>query len=264
MRYLTIKNRSILREMVSADFKVRYQNSVLGYLWSLLRPLFLFAILYVVFTYIFNVGKGVPHWPVHLLLGIVFWNFFVESTVIGMSSVVSRGDLIRKISIPRYLTVLASSMSALINLTINIVVVIVFALLNGVMPSFYWLLFPLIIIELFVFATSLAFFMSALYVKFRDITYIWEVVMQAAFYATPILYPLTKVPDQYRKYFFVNPMAQIIQDGRALLISPTNTITSWGIAGPYIVATPFVIILGSVIISRVYFKSQAKWFAENI
>lgn len=263
MRYFTEKNKSILREMVSADFKVRYQNSALGYLWSLLRPLFLFAILYVVFTFIFSVGKGVSHWPVHLLLGIVFWSFFTEATVIGMTSIVSNGDLIRKISIPRYLTVLASSSSALINLFINLVVVIVFALLNGVTPSVYWLFFPLIILELFIYATAIAFFMSALYVKFRDITYIWEVGMQAAFYATPILYPLTKVPEQYRKYFFINPMAQIIQDGRALLVS-RETITVWGVSGPVVIAAPFVIVVVTILISRIYFKNQAKWFAENI
>src|SRR5882757_3374314 len=104
MRYLSVKNRSILREMVSAEFKVRYQSSVLGYLWSVLRPLFLFVILYVIFTKVFDVDKGIPHFPVYLLLGIVMWTFFTESTVIGMSAVVAKGDLIRKISIPRYLT----------------------------------------------------------------------------------------------------------------------------------------------------------------
>nr|MBP6917104.1 ABC transporter permease [Candidatus Saccharibacteria bacterium] len=136
MRYLSVKNRSILREMVSADFKVRYQGSVLGYLWSVLRPLFLFVILYIVFTYIFKIGKGVPHYPVYLLLGIVLWNFFTEATIIGMGSVVGKGDLIRKISIPRYLTVLSSSTSALINLGINMCVVFLFTVINGV--SFSW------------------------------------------------------------------------------------------------------------------------------
>ncbi|HSX05507.1 MAG TPA: hypothetical protein VLF69_03505, partial [Candidatus Saccharimonadales bacterium] len=116
MRYLSKKNRAILREMVVTDFKVRYQGSLLGYLWSVLKPLFLFAILYIIFTYVFKVGKGIPHYPVYLLLGIILWNFFTEATIVGASSVVSHGDLIRKISIPRYLVVAASSVSALINL----------------------------------------------------------------------------------------------------------------------------------------------------
>lgn len=262
MRYLSIKNRSILREMVSADFKVRYQASVLGYLWSVLRPLFLFVILYVVFTYIFKIGKGVPHYPVYLLLGIVMWNFFTESTVIGMGSVVSKGDLIRKISIPRYLTVLSSSASALINLSINLVVVIVFAFLNGIGPDWRWALLPLALLELFAFSTALAFFLSALYVKFRDITYIWEVGLQAAFYATPVLYPLSIVPSYLRTYFFINPMAQIIQDARYIFI-PQGTVTVWN-TSPWLAIVPIGIVFLAIVLSRAYFKNQAKWFAENI
>jgi ABC-2 type transport system permease protein len=262
MRYLSIKNRSILREMVSADFKVRYQSSALGYLWSVLRPLFLFAILYIVFTYIFKVGKGIPHYPVYLLLGIVMWNFFTESTIIGMSSVVAKGDLIRKIAIPRYLTVLSSTVSAIINLCINLIVVIVFALINNVDPTWRWALLPFVFAELFVFSSALAFFFSALYVKFRDITYIWEVGVQAAFYATPILYPLSLIPEHLRSYVFINPMAQIIQDARYVFVTQ-DTMTVWN-TSPLWAAVPIVIVLLAVFSSKAYFKQQAKWFAENI
>lgn len=262
MRYLSVKNRSILREMVSADFKIRYQSSVLGYLWSVLRPIFLFVILYFVFTYIFKVGKGVPHYPVYLLLGIVIWTFFTEATIIGMGSVVAKGDLIRKISIPRYLTVVSSSMSALINLGINLLVVLAFAFFNGVDPTWRWLLLPLVIAELFAFSIALAFFLSALYVKFRDITYIWEVGMQAAFYATPILYPLTIVPEHLRQYFFINPMAQIIQDARYVFVTQ-KTITVWN-TSPLWGLIPIGIVILVIILSRAYFKQQARWFAENI
>jgi ABC-2 type transport system permease protein len=263
MRYLSIKNRSILREMVSADFKVRYQSSALGYLWSVLRPLFIFVILYVVFTYIFKIGKGVPHYPVYLLLGIVIWNFFTESTIIGMSAVVGKGDLIRKIAIPRYLTVVSSAASALINLGINLVVVILFALLNGVVITWHWLLLPIPLLELFVFSTALAFFLSAIYVKFRDIMYIWEVGLQAAFYATPILYPLTLVPEQFRKYILLNPMAQIIQDARHVFIT-RDAITVWQVAPIWFGLIPVAIVLACVFLSRSYFKKQARLFAENI
>lgn len=263
MRYLSTKNRSILREMVSADFKVRYQSSALGYLWSVLRPLFLFAILYLVFTFVFKVGKGVPHYPVYLLMGIVFWNFFVETTTIGMSSIVGKGDLIRKISIPRYLTVFSTSVSALINLGINLVVLVVIALINGVDITWTWLLVPLVIVELFVFALSLAFFLAALYVRFRDITYIWEVGIQAAFYATPIIYPLTIISEKYRPWFFINPMAQIIQDGRYLFVS-RETITVWNVGDIRFAIIPLGIVAIFALISRMYFKSQAKWFAEYL
>ncbi len=265
MRYLTVRNRAILREMVVTDFKIRYQGSALGYLWSLLKPLFMFAILYGVFTYVFKLGDSVPHYPVYLLLGIVLWNFFTEATMTGLSSVVGSGDLIRKISIPRYLIVVASSASAFINLLLNLIVVFVFAFLNGVEIRVEWLFLPLIILEVFVFSQAIAFFLSALYVKFRDINYIWELILQAGFYATPIIYPLTTtlVPEQIQKIMLLNPMAQIIQDARFIFVTDT-TVTIWSrLSAPWILV-PFVIIVLVVVLAGVYFKKQSKSFAENI
>ncbi|MCX6728185.1 MAG: ABC transporter permease [Candidatus Saccharibacteria bacterium] len=263
MKYLNSRNRAILREMVVTDFKIRYQNSFLGYLWSLLKPLFLFAILYVVFTYIIPLGKGVPHYSVYLLMGIVLWNFFVESTIIGAGSVVARGDMIRKIRIPRYLIVISSSLSALVNLGLSLIVVFIFALFNGVEPTLSWFLIIPIIIELFVFAQGLSFLLSALFVKFRDITYIWEICLQAGFYATPILYPLTNVPQQYVKWFFINPMAQIIQDARYVVVTDTTT-TLWSTVHSWKVVIPFVIVIVISVIGGVYFKRRSKYFAEDI
>jgi len=257
------RNRAILSEMVRTDFKVRYQNSVLGYMWSLLKPLFFFAILYVVFVYIIPLGKGVAHYPVYLLLGIVMWNFFVESTTIGAASIVARGDLIRKISIPRYLIVVSSSFSALINLGFSLIVVFIFALFNGITPSFEWLLMIPLIIELFIFALGVSFLLSAMYVKFRDITYIWEIVIQAGLYVTPIIYPLMTIPRQYQKYFFINPMAQIIQDARYVVATNTST-TIWSTVHSYAVIIPFVVIAVVTVIGGVYFKRKSKYFAEDI
>lgn len=249
--------------MVVTDFKVRYQGSVLGYLWSLLKPLFLFAILYVVFMYIIPLGKDVEHYPVYLLTGIVLWNFFTEATMIGSTSVVARGDLIRKISIPRYLVVMASSLSALINLSLSLIVVIIFALLNGIMPSLSWLLMIPIVIELFALAMGVSFLLAALYVRFRDVTYIWEVFLQAGFYATPVIYPLTRVPLDLHKWFFLNPMAQLIQDARYVIATPTS-ITLWSTVHSWALIVPFVIIVVIAIWGGVYFKRRSKYFAEDI
>lgn len=249
--------------MVSTDFKVRYQGSVLGYLWSLLKPLFLFAILYIVFMYIIPLGKDIEHYPVYLLTGIVLWNFFTETTMIGSTTVVARGDLIRKISIPRYLVVIASSLSALINLGLSLVVVVIFALLNGIIPSLSWLLMIPVIVELFILAVGISFLLSALYVRFRDITYIWEVVLQAGFYATPIIYPLTRVPEELHKWFFLNPMAQIIQDARFVVATPTS-ITIWSTIQSWALIIPFVIVFGFALWGGVYFKRRSKYFAEDI
>ena len=248
---------------MSTDFKVRYQGSVLGYLWSLLRPLFMFATLYVVFVYIFKLNKGIPHYPAYLLLGIVLWNFFLETTTIGMGSVVGRGDLLRKISIPRYLVVVSSSASALINLALNLLVVLGFALGNGVMPHISWLWLPLLLVELLIFSSAVAFFLAALFVKYRDVSYIWEVIMQGAFYATPILYSLSLVPVRFQKWVFANPVAQIIQDARHAIITP-SAITAWDSQRLRYALLPLIIVAASSIIAIVYFKSQSKYFAENI
>ena len=253
-----------MREMVVTDFKIRYQSSVLGYLWSLLKPLFIFTILYVVFTQVFRFGDDVPHFPVYLLLGIVLWNFFAETTSTGVTSVVAQGDLIRKISIPRYLPVIASSMSALINLVLNMIVVVIFAFINGVFPTLEWLLLPVLVVELYAFSLSVSFLLSALYVKFRDINYVWEVIMQAGFYATPIIYPLSFIDDgSLHKWFFINPMAQIIQDARYFMVTD-HTVTLWGSAHGLFVLVPFAIILLLAILATLYFKAQSRYFAENL
>src|SRR3989344_1241638 len=125
-------NRPLLAELVRTDFKLRYQGSVLGYAWSLLRPLLMFLILYLVFVKFLKIGGDVPHFPVYLLLGIVIWNFFNEMTMQSLGSIVGSGDLIRKLNIPRWVIVLSSSISALINLILNLLVVIIFLLINNV------------------------------------------------------------------------------------------------------------------------------------
>ena len=105
------KNRILLRELVVTDFKLRYQGSALGYMWSILKPLFLFAILYLVFDKFLSLGRAIEHFPVYLLLGIVKWNFFAEATSLGLQSIVGRGDLIRKVNFPKYIIVISGTIS---------------------------------------------------------------------------------------------------------------------------------------------------------
>ncbi len=264
-KLLTKQNRALLSELVRTDFKLRYQGSVLGYAWSLLRPLLLFAILYVVFVKFLKFGGDVPHFPIYLLLGIVIWNFFNEMTVQSLGSIVGRGDLIRKIRIPRWIIVLSSSISALINLVLNLIVVGVFMVFNDVNIMSSILLFPLIMLEVYAFALGLSLFLSAAFVKFRDIGYIWEVILQAGFYLTPILYSLALIPNElFRKLIMLNPMAQAIQDARYVVVThQTQTIQKVFDGGWYSVI-PFIIV-GLVLCGGiVYFRKESKYFAENI
>ena len=255
----------LLKQLVQVDFKLRYQSSLLGYLWSLLRPLAIFVILYIVFVKFLKVGQSIPHFPVYLLLGIVLWNFFVEITSGSVASIVGRGDLLRKINFPKYVIVLAGSFSALINLGINLLVVGMFMLISGVNLTSGVYLIPLLIIEMFIFSIGIAFFLSAAFVKFRDIGYIWEVIIQAAFYATPILYPISIIPIRAAKLLILNPAAQIIQDGRYLLVThKTETITTIYGGNQYARAIPIMIVLAVFAFGAWYFRSQSKSFAENI
>lgn len=252
--------------MVVTDFKVRYQESVLGYMWSLLRPLFMFAILYVLFTYIIPIGKNAEHYGVILLLGIVVWNFFSEATNMGANSVVANGNLLRKISIPRYLIVFSSSISALINLFINLIIVVVFALISGVYPSIGWLMIIPLVIELFAFSMGIAFLLSALTVKYRDVTYIWEILLQGGFYASAIIFPITMVPESVRPYFYINPIVQIVQDARNFILgSSVYAETLWNsVNSIFIKAAPFVIIAVFIVVGAWYFKRRSPYFAEDI
>lgn len=264
---LSKKNRALLRELVVTDFKLRYQGSVLGYMWSLLKPLFLFAILYVVFGHFLRIGSSIEHYPIYLLLGIVLWGFFSEATQLGLTAIVGRGDLIRKINFPKYIIVISGTLSSLINLFLNLLVVFFFMAINHIDIHRSILLFPFVIIELYILALALAFFLSATYVKYRDVNYIWEVGLQAAFYATPVLYPVGMVVSQSAlagKLILLNPVAQIIQDARYTLVTHQSE-TIYSMAGrSWMVAVPFVIVVLTVILAVIYFRKNAKYFAENV
>lgn len=261
------QNRALLAELVRTDFKLRYQGSMLGYAWSLLRPLLMFAILYVVFVRFLKIGTDIPHFPIYLLLGIVMWNFFGEMTSQGLGSIVGRGDLIRKIKIPRWIIVFSTSISALINLGLNLLVVGIFLVLNQVDITWNIVWLPLVMLEVYLFALGAALFLSAAYVKYRDIGYIWEVIMQAGFYLTPILYPLSMITNTtFQKLLLLNPMAQAIQDARFLAVSqdPRVITASRIFDGGWFMFVPLIIVIVVLLVGIAYFRKESKYFAENI
>lgn len=263
-------NRALLAELVRTDFKLRYQGSVLGYTWSLLRPIMLFGILYVIFALVLKSGEDIPYFPAYLLLGLVLWNFFTEMTAQSLGSIVARGDLIRKIKIPRWMIVFSSSISALINLVLNLVVVVIAMILNHVQPLNTLPLTLLIIAEIYILALGISLFLSAAFVKFRDVQYIWEVALQAGFYLTPILYamslPILAQHVTVQKLLLLNPMAQAIQDARFSAISHDHhVVTTMRIFdGGWYAFIPFAIVAVVVFIGISYFRKESKYFAENI
>lgn len=265
------KNRALLYELVKTDFKLRYQGSVLGYAWSLLKPLMLFAIMYVVFVNFLRFGEGIPHFSVSLLLGIVMWTFFTEATTQGMQSIVARGDVIRKINFPKYIIVVSSTVSALINLLLNLLVVFAFMVFDGVHFGWSALLFPLTVLLLYVFALALSFFLSALYVKYRDIQHIWDVILQGLFYATPIIYPLQMVVTHSitgAKLIMLSPVAVLLQESRVQLVGQENIITANQLfVGPnaaVFLVIPYIFIAVTVLLAIIYFRKNQHQFAENL
>jgi len=204
IRYISKENRTLISELVRTDFKLRYQGSVLGYAWSLLRPLLLFIILYIVFVKFLKIGT-------------------------------------------------------------NMVVIMIFMILNHVdlLATTLWL--PVILLEVYVFALGLSLFLSAMFVKFRDVGYIWEVILQALFYLTPILYPLALIPNvTFQKIILLNPMAQAIQDARWSSITHETLISHTVFQGGSYMYIPFAIVIASLAGGLLYFRKESKYFAENI
>ena len=261
----------LLRELVKTDFKLRYQGSMLGMAWSVLKPLMLFAVMYVVFVRFLRFGAGIPHFAVSLLLAQTLWAFFQEATSQGMQAIVGRGDLLRKLRFPKYIVVVSSTVSALINLVISLFVVLIFMIVNGVEFRPTILLFPLVVVELYIFALGIAFLLSTMFVRFRDIGHIWDVIMQAWFYATPIIYPLTQLINVgwlsvAKLVLMLNPIAQIIQDARYLVVT-TQTETIWGLVGQQcwlLKLIPLLIIVIVLLVGVTVFRRQSPYFAEEL
>lgn len=261
------KNRILLGELVRTEFKLRYQDSALGFLWSLLKPLMMFAILYFVFGKLLKVGSSIEHYAVYLLLGIVLWSFFTEATSQGLSAIVARGDLIRKINFPKYIIVISGTISALINLGINLLVIAVFMVINNVNPLPTIPLFIIPVILLYILSLAIAFVLATANVKYRDVGHIWDVVIQAAFYATPVLYPISTVLDKSQlagHLLMLNPVAMIIQDARFFVVTH-QTATTWQLMQNHLlVAIPYAIIALLMITAVLYFKNNSKYFAEKV
>jgi ABC-2 type transport system permease protein len=258
----------LLRQLVIADFKLRYQNSILGYVWSLLKPFSLFLIMYLVFVRVLKTGGDLPYFGVYLLLGIIVWNYFTEVTNGSVAAIVGQGDLLRKVNFPRYVIIVAGSFSALINLAFNTVVLVIFMMIAKTEVSSLAVYLPLLILELFVFSLAVSFILSSLYVRFRDIGFIWEVIIQAAFFATPIMYSYTLVTERSAlaaKILMFNPITQIMQDIRAILITPKTTTLSTLFGGnPWWYLVPISIVLLLAAAAGIYFRKQSPNFAEEV
>jgi ABC-2 type transport system permease protein len=257
----------LVRLMSVTEFKRVYFGTVLGYVWSLMRPLMLFAVLLFVFTKVFKVGHELPYYPVLLLLGIVLFTFFQEATQNSVTSVVAQEGVVRKTQFPRLVIPLAVTLTAVFNLCFNLVVVFVFVLAWGVGPAWTWLLFPIVLAALFVLTAAMSMMLSVLYVRFRDVLIIWTVFVQMLFYATPILYPLGKhglEDPSIEHLLMINPLAVIFEQVRVWVIEPSAPTAAEAAGGALHLLPALAIYVATCVFAAWIFNREAPRIAEDL
>jgi ABC-2 type transport system permease protein len=250
--------------MSVTEFKRTFFGTFLGYVWSLVRPLMLFAVLLLVFTQVFKLGSQVPHYPVLLLFNIVLFGLFLEGTGGAVGSVIGQEGIVRKTQFPRLVIPLAVVLTAFFTFSLNMIVVLVFLLGFGVAPMWTWLLFPLILLPLLVFICALAMLLSALNVRFRDVAIIWTVLATALNYGTPVIYPLNVVPETLRHILMANPLTPLFQQAHIWIIDQ-NTEGVWTAAGgpiPLVIAA--AIYVGVCVAGVWVFNREAPRIAEQL
>jgi ABC-2 type transport system permease protein len=246
------------------EFKMTFFGTFLGYIWSLVRPLMLFAVLLVVFTKVLRIGAEVPNYTVLLLFNIVLFGFFQEATGSAVTSVLSQEAIVRKTQFPRLVIPLSSVLIALYTLGLNMIVVFIFILAFGIDPTWTWLLLPLVVVPLVVLTACLAMLLSALNVRYRDVNIIWVVASTALFYITPVLYPITiqTLPHALRRVLLVNPLTPILEQARAWVIDPTAP-GAVAAAGGWLHLVPAALVfLGICFLGVWVFKREAPRIAE--
>jgi ABC-2 type transport system permease protein len=251
--------------LASTDFRLKFFGSALGYLWQLMRPLLLFGIIYVVFAEFVKLGEDVRFLPVVMLSGIILFTFYGEATGGAVTSVQDREPLLRKIRFPRLVIPTATVLTAIFNLALNLVVVLVFMLVSGVEPHGSWIQAPLLVAVLIAFSQGLAMLLSALYVRYRDVRPIWDVVLQMTFYATPLLYPIETVTNETaQKLIMLNPLAAIVQQFRHAVIDPTAPSTVDVMGGYGLLMIPIAIGVAAIVVGFLVFRRAAPTLAENL
>ena len=253
------RSLELLYLIATTEFKRTYFGTVLGYLWSLARPLLLFAVLLAVFTHLTRFSH-VTHYPLLLLTGIVLFGFFQEATSTAVGSVVSQEAIVRKTQFPRLVIPLSVVLTSCFNLALNLVVMFAFILGFGISPMWTWLLLPLLLAALFGLTAAVSMLLSSLYPRYRDVGIIWAVTATALFYATPVLYPLERLHGTIATLVACNPLTPILELARRWIIDPTAPIRT----GPIELIVPIVVYVSVCVIAVWVFNREAPRIAEEL
>lgn len=249
------RHRHLVLRLATTDFKLRYKNSILGFFWSLLEPLFMLIVLYIVFSNLMRVD--VEHYQLFLLLGIICWGFFEKGTGMGINSIVGNPSMVKKVYFPREILVMSSCLTALFMTLLEFIVFAGFMVIFRVMPGVDILVAPFIFLIEFILIFGIALALSSINVLYRDIQYIWKVVLQAGFFATPILYQTSMLPAPLVPFLNLNPMARVIEMMRDLVIY--NKMIGIGD-----VLYIMIISLGMLVIGYLIFARIEPRFAEEV
>lgn len=256
----------LTRTLALNEFKLRFFGSALGYLWQLFRPLMLFGILYVLFSEIVELDDA-PLYAEALLLGMVLYTFLGDSTRGALGSMIARESVLRKIDVPRAAVPLSVVLTGLLNLALNLVPVLLFLLIDGGKVRLTWLELPLLVLGLTIYATGWGLLLSSLYVRYRDLDPIWEVVLFAMFYGSPIFYTYELVAERapdIASLLFINPFAAIVQQARHALLGPDHASAAEALGGNAQLLLPIGLGLAVFALGAWTFQRRAHKVVEEL
>lgn len=241
------QKRSLIYNFAITDLKIRYRNSILGFFWTVLEPLLLLGVLYIVFTNIFK--TQIDHYGLYLLLGIIMWNTFTRGTEISLNSITSRSPIVTQIYFPREILAISSTLTAFMMMCFEFIVFGIFMVVFRFIPPYTIILLPLVLLLEFLLVLGLSFPLSVLNVRYRDMQFIWKVVLQAGFFVTPIFYKIDILPEAIRKVLVFSPLTQIFNMAHDVTIF--NKIPSVSSVEISIIMTLAIFIVGYSIFKKV-------------
>jgi ABC-2 type transport system permease protein len=250
--------------LAATNFKLRFYGSALGYAWTLVRPFAMFGVIWVVFAEIVHAGNGVKNYPAYILMSLVLYQFFLGIVTSSLVCLVDRQNLLRKIRFPRLVIPLSVTLECLFDLCLTLIAVFIFLALLGVYPDWTWFELVPLVAFLTLFGTGLGLLLSVLFVRFRDLKPIWEVVGQMLYYASPILYVATTVPERFQRPYMANPIATVLTQMRHAVVDPTAASAAEAIGGATRLLIPVAIVAVVAILGSWAFIREAPRVAENL
>jgi ABC-2 type transport system permease protein len=246
------------------DWRLRFYGSALGYAWTLARPFAFFGVIYIVFTEVAKIGNDIKDYGICILFSMVLFQFFSEATNGSVTAIVRRENLLRKMRFPQLVVPLSTVLTALMNLGATLVAVFLFAIASGVYPNWGWLELPVLIVALTVVTTGVGLLLSVLYVRYRDVQPIWEVATQILFYASPILYVASMIPEGWQRLYLFNPVAAVLTQVRHAVVDPTAPTVATLLGGAEWLLVPIALTALVLALGLWVFMREAPRLAENL